>query len=113
MPHFYDLSTNNEHYLADEDKTRGQNRLQADFRPRRSTPSAYLLEESKGYLKGDDIYTRSLKARKQQLLEMEAKLKTDNLSLGKSEVEELGKIDRELLKQVARSEPGVAIGIHR
>lgn len=104
MPHFYGLSTNNEHYLAEEDATRADpKRLQADF-PNAEIHSIahYLLTESKGYLQGDDIYTRGLKARKQQLEALQKKLRDEGLDLDRGEKEEIEKkIDPELAKQIA------------
>lgn len=101
MPHFYDLSTNSEAYLAAEDAKRSDKSKAQEKYPAAEIHSIahYLMEESKAYLKGDDIYTRGLKLRKQQLLALQDKLKADGLDLGRGEIEELAKIDRELTHQ--------------
>jgi mono/diheme cytochrome c family protein/cbb3-type cytochrome oxidase cytochrome c subunit len=65
MPHFYNLSNNSPDVLPDEQKAFPAAEI--------DSIAHYLLEESQRYLKGDDIYRRTLKARQKELEEKQNK----------------------------------------
>jgi mono/diheme cytochrome c family protein len=73
MPHFYGLSNNNQEVLTAHDKDKKPDDTEADIPDAEIRAIAhYLMRESEGYLKGNDVYKRTNEARRKQLETREA-----------------------------------------
>src|SRR5262249_17549009 len=89
MPHFYGLANNNEEALAGSGEEKFPD---AEIR----SITEYLITESKSYLKDDDLYKRTTKARLAQLKAREG--------LGEGEKKELAELEQRLAYSITPNE---------